>query len=41
LSKGGADHGGDHLALAFVGMGQRVAHEMDPAALPGGAEHLG
>ena len=41
LRKGGADHGGDHFALALVGMGERVAHEVDPASLPCRAEHLG
>mgnify|MGYP003395328152 CR=1 len=30
----------DDTAL-LAGMGQRVAHEVHPAALPGGVEHLG
>jgi len=41
LGKGGADHGSDHLPLTLVGMGKRVAHEVDPTALPCGTENLG
>ena len=36
-----ADGGRDHAPLRFVGVGQRVAHEVHAAALPGGLEHLG
>ena len=31
----------DDAASALAGMRQHVAHEVDAAALPGGAEHLG
>ena len=41
LDEGGADGGGDHLALSLGNICQRVAHEMNAAALPGGAQHLG
>ena len=32
-----ADRRGDHLGVAFADLGQGVAHEVDPAALPAGA----
>ena len=41
LGEGGGDEGGDDAPAALAGMGERVAHEVDAAALPGGAEHLG
>ena len=41
LEEGLPQRGGDHGVLAFRHMGQGVAHPMDPAALPGGAEHAG
>ena len=34
-----ADRGGDHGVLTFRHVGQGVAHPMNPAALPSGAEH--
>ena len=40
LGEGGADPGGDDAPLGLAGIGQRVAHEMNPTALPGGAEYL-
>ena len=36
--KGGGDEGRDHTPALLAGMGQEVAHEVDPAALPGGIE---
>ena len=36
----GADPGRDDAALGLAGMSERVAGEVDPAALPSGAEHL-
>ena len=41
LREGGGDEGGDDAAAALAGMGERVAHEVDAAALPGGVHHLG
>ena len=41
LGEGGGDEGRDDAAAALAGMGQHVAHEVDAAALPGGAQHLG
>jgi hypothetical protein len=41
LGEGGGDKGGDDAASTLAGMGQRVAHEVDAAALPCGAQHLG
>ena len=41
LHEGSADGGGDHEALSLADMGQGVPHEVNPAALPGCAEHLG
>ena len=40
LGEGGGDEGGDDAPSALSGMGQGIAHEVDPAALPGGGEHL-
>lgn len=36
LREDGADERGDHLALALGDVDQDVAHEVHPAALPGG-----
>ena len=41
LGEDGGDGGADHAALGLVGMRQGVAHEVHPAALPGGLEYLG
>ena len=41
LGEGGGDEGGDHPPAVLAGMGQGVAHEVHPAALPGGVQHLG
>lgn len=41
LGEGGGDEGGDDTPSALSGMRQGIAHEMNPAALPGGVEHLG
>jgi len=41
LSEGGGDEGGDDAATLAAGMGEHIAHEVDPATLPGRAEHLG
>ena len=41
LGEGGGDEGGDDTPALAAGMGQDIAHEVDAAALPGGAEHLG
>ena len=41
LGEGGADEGGDHPALGLAGVGQRIAHEVHAAALPGAGEHPG
>ena len=41
LSEGGGDEGRDHAPATPAGMGQRVAHEVHPAALPSGAKHAG
>ncbi len=41
LGEGGADEGGDDAAALLAGMGQEVAHEVHPAALPGGVQDLG
>jgi hypothetical protein len=35
-----ADGGRDHAPLRLAGMSQCVAHEVHPATLPGGLEHL-
>lgn len=37
----GARSCADFTAAALAGVGENVAHEVDPAALPGRAEHLG
>ena len=40
LGEDRADRRGDHLVVAFADLGQDVAHEVDPAALPAAAlEH--
>jgi hypothetical protein len=41
LREGGGDEGGDDAASALAGVREHVPHEVDAAALPGGAEHLG
>jgi len=41
LGEGRGDEGRDHAAPALSGMGQRIAHKMNAAALPCGAQHLG
>ena len=41
LSEGGGHEGGDDPPAALAGMGERVAHGVDPAALPGGVHQLG
>ncbi len=40
LGEGGSDPGRDDPPLSLAGIGQRIAHEVDAAALPGGAENL-
>jgi hypothetical protein len=40
LGEGGGDEGRDDPPALLAGMGQGVPHEVDAAALPGGAEHL-
>ncbi len=40
LGVGGADPGRDDAALRLACVGQRIAGEVDAAALPGGAQHL-
>jgi hypothetical protein len=40
LRKGGGDEGGDHAPSALSRMGERIAHEVDAAALPAGGQHL-
>lgn len=39
--EGGGDEGGDDAPAALAGMGQRIAHEVHVAALPGGTQQLG
>ncbi len=39
LGEGGGDERRHHAPAAPAGMGERVAHEVHPAALPGGPEH--
>ena len=34
------ESGGHHGSVAFADAGQRVSHEVDPAALPGSAEYF-
>ena len=41
LGEGGGDEGGNHALSALAGMGEGVAHEMHPAALPAGARAPG
>jgi hypothetical protein len=41
LGEDRADRCGDHLGMVFAHLGQHVAHEMHPAALPAGALHHG
>src|SRR5512132_2902238 len=41
LGEGGSDERRHHAPAALAGMGEPVAHEVHPAALPGGAEHAG
>ena len=41
LREGGGDEGRDHAPAAPADMSQGIAHEVNPAALPGGAEHPG
>lgn len=38
LREGGGDEGGDDAASTLAGMGQRIAGEVDAAALPGRTE---
>ena len=40
LSEGCGDEGGDDAPAALAGMGERIAHEMHPAALPAGVQHF-
>jgi hypothetical protein len=39
LGEKGPDRRGDHLLRAFGSLGQDVAHEVDPAALPCRSDH--
>ena len=39
LGEGGADEGRNDAPALLVGVGQNVAHEMDPATLPSGVEY--
>jgi len=41
VREGRSDEGAGDATSAFAGMGQHVAHEVDAAPLPGGAQHLG
>jgi hypothetical protein len=41
LGEGGADEGADHPPALPAGMGERVAHEVDAAALPAGVQDFG
>ena len=41
LGEGGSDEGRDDAPALLAGMGQQVAHEVDAAALPCGAEDAG
>ena len=40
LGEGGGDEGGGDPPALSAGMGEHVAHEVDPAALPGRVQHL-
>ena len=41
LGERGGDKGRDNASSALTGVGQHVSHEVNPAALPGSAEHFG
>jgi hypothetical protein len=41
LGKSGGDKGGDDAPALLSGMGQNIAHEVHPAALPGGVQDFG
>lgn len=41
LGEGGGDEGGHDATSALSGMGQGIAHEVDPAALPARTKNLG
>ena len=41
LREGGGDEGRDNAAAVLAGVRQRVAHEVDAAALPASSENLG
>ena len=41
LGEGGSDEGRDHRALGLAGVGERVPHDVDAAALPVAGEHPG
>ena len=41
LGEGGGDEGGNDASAALAGMGERVAEEVNPAALPARVHHLG
>lgn len=41
LREGGGDQRRDDAPSALAGMGERVAHEVHAAALPGGVHHFG
>ena len=41
LGKRGGDEGSDDTPAVLAGMGQDIAHEVHPAALPGGMQNFG
>ena len=41
LGEGGGDEGGNDAPAALAGMGERVADDVNPAALPGRVHQLG
>jgi hypothetical protein len=41
LGKGSGDKGGNDTSTVLTGVRQDITHEMHPAALPGGMQHLG
>src|SRR5690606_38917359 len=41
LGEGRGNEGAGNPAAALAGMGQNIAHEVNPAALPSGAQDLG
>src|SRR5512144_551347 len=41
LGEGGGDERRNHAATALAGMGQCIAHEMNPASLPSGVQYFG